>query len=60
MWLATWADSPGERRSSRWWLNDELAAKATAMMTTPKWTIMPPLVRPTRPRQPWRRVANTT
>ena len=32
-------------------------ANATATMITPRWTIMPPLVRPTSPRQPWRRVA---
>src|SRR5215217_6026401 len=27
---------------------------------TPRWTIIPPLARPTSPRQPWRRVASTT
>ncbi len=36
------------------------AASATAMMTTPRCTTMPPLARPTRPRQPWRRVASTS
>ncbi len=30
------------------------------MTITPMWTIIPPLARPTRPRQPWRRVASTT
>ena len=33
---------------------------ATAMMITPRCTIIPPLARPTSPRQPWRRVASTT
>ena len=30
------------------------------MTITPRWTIIPPLARPTRPRHPWRRVASTT
>ena len=44
------------------WLRVKLldAASATEIMITPTCTIMPPLARPTRPRQPWRRVASTT
>ena len=30
------------------------------MTITPRCTIIPPLARPTRPRQPWRRVASTS
>ena len=61
VWPAMVAVSPGLRlENSAWRTLLALAAKATAMTTTPRCTIMPPLARPTRPRHPCRRVASTS
>ncbi len=58
-WPARVADSPGASRNSPEWLYEDEAASATAMITTPMCTIIPPFARPTIPRHPCRRVAST-
>ncbi len=60
VWPARVCDWPGCRLTWVRWAKEWLAAKATAITTTPMWTIMPPLARPSRPRHPWRRVASTS
>ena len=59
-WPPTTRVSPGSKRASISLRKWPLVAMATATITTPMWTIMPPLVRPTNPRHPCRRVASTT
>ena len=50
MWPDNVADSPSARRNWRLTPKVELATNPQAITTTPRWTIIPPLARPTTPR----------
>src|SRR5438045_9224400 len=61
VWPPGLAVGPGLLLALSYWLVYACVdTRATAIITTPMCTIIPPLARPTSPRQPVRRVASAT